>query len=116
MERDNLTTLLSDSGEASTACRDALLDGADLIMWNGWAPADRILPAYERREARTIAGGVSTLGFPEALDGLRRAGVRPVQVGQVTATTPPYVFMFFLTEEPALVACVGIGRSDGIGV
>jgi len=114
MDRDGLAQVLTNAGHAATACRSALQDGAELILWQGVVPADRMVLAYERREARALADGVPTLGFPEALDRLRRAGHQELQLGQVTAVDPPYLFMIFLTGDPtALVACVGIDQQVG---
>jgi hypothetical protein len=111
MDQDHLTSLLSHSNDAGSACRDALLDGAELILWHGSAPADRMLAAYRRRHARTVADAVESIGFPEALENLGRAGTRELNLGQVTVADPAYVYMVFMSEDPpALVACVGIAR------
>jgi hypothetical protein len=114
MDRDGLARMLTDAGHAATACRSALQEGADLILWQGVVPADRMVSAYERRQARALADGVPTLGFPEALNRLRHAGRQELQLGQVTMADPPYLFMIFLTGDPiALVACVGIDQHVG---
>lgn len=111
MQRDELTHLLDGGGNASQACRTALLSGADLTLWDDAAPAARIVPAYERRHARTISTGAKTLGFPEALTALRGAGGRAIRLGKVTSADPPYVFMVFLAAEPAsVIACFGAER------
>ncbi len=112
MDQEHLIQLLNHSNEAGSTCRDALLDGAELILWRGSAPADRMLAAYRRRHARTVADAVGSIGFTEALDDLSRAGTRELSLGQVTATDPAYVYMIFMTAEPAtLVACVGIAKA-----
>ena len=109
MDRDDLAHLLTDTSYASAACRHALLDGANFILWTGSNAADRMLPAYERRGARAVATGVPTLGLTEALDGLRRAGTDPIQLGQVNVASPPYTFMIFLSGEPmSVIACFGV--------
>jgi hypothetical protein len=111
MDQESLTQLLNHSTAAGEACRDALLDGADLILWHGAAPADRMLAAYRRRHARTVTDAVESIGFTEALDDLRRAGTTELNLGQVTAIDPAYVYMIFMTDDPpALVACLGIAR------
>jgi hypothetical protein len=111
MQRDELAHLLDGGGNASQACRTALLGGADLTLWDDAAPAARMVPAYERRHAQTISAGAETLGFPEALTALRDAGARPVRLGRVTSADTPYVFMIFLAAEPAsVVACFGAER------
>jgi hypothetical protein len=111
MDQESLTQLLNHSNEAGEACRDALLDGADLILWHGAAPADRMLAAYRRRHARTVADAVESIGFSEALSDLQRAGTSQLSLGQVTANDPAYVYMIFMSNDPpSLVACVGIAR------
>jgi hypothetical protein len=113
MDQERLTQLLDRSSTAGSACREALLRGAELILWNGSAPADRMLAAYRRRHARAVAENVESIGFAEALDGLRSAGTRQLKIGQVTVADNAYVYMVFLTVEPSeLVACVGIARSE----
>jgi hypothetical protein len=114
MERDQLAQLLDESDYASTACRHALLEGAAFIVWDGCTPADRMVPAYERREARAVAEGVATLGFSGALAALRGVGSQLVRLAQVTIAHPPYVFMIFLAGSPsAVVACLGIDQNVG---
>jgi hypothetical protein len=111
MDRQRLTQLLNHTNEAGSACRDALLDGAELMLWRGSAPADRMLAAYRRRHAQTIADAIESIGFTEALDHLSLAGTRELSLGQVTRTDPEYVYMFFTTADPpTLVACLGIAR------
>jgi hypothetical protein len=111
VNRDDLAELLLGEGAAATACSSALQDGAELILWQGTAPADRMLAAYRRRHQRALADAAPTVGFPEALERLGRAGADSVRLGQVTANDPDYLYMVFLTEDPpALVACVGIAR------
>ncbi len=114
MDQERLTQLLNHSNEAGSACRDALLDGAELILWEGSAPADRMLAAYRRRHAQTVADAVESIGFADALEDLQRAGTCELNLGQVTATDPAYVYMVFMSADPpALVACLGIARDRG---
>ena len=111
MERDRLTQLLDGPGDAVRACRTALIDGAELTSWGDPAPASRMLPAYERRHAQSIASGATTVGFDEALSGLRHAGAQSVSLCQVTVSQPPSVFMVFLGGEPVtVIACFGVQR------
>ena len=82
-------------------------------MWDGAVPASRILPAYERRAVRTVAEGIPTLGFADAVASLRRMGTQPVRLGQVTVADPPYLFMLFLSDDAStVVACLGIDQKD----
>ena len=111
VNRDVLAKLLVGEGAAATACSSALQDGAELILWEGAAPADRMLAAYRRRHQRALADAAPTVGFPEALERLGRAGADSLCLGQVSANNPDYVYMIFMTDNPpALVACVGIAR------
>jgi hypothetical protein len=71
-----------------------------------------MLAAYRRRHTRAVADAVESIGFSEALDDLRRAGTLELNLGQVTAADPAYVYMVFMTADPpALVACLGIARN-----
>jgi hypothetical protein len=119
VERNELAQLLDTPTYAWGACRHALLDGAAYTVWEGSVPASRLLPAYERRAMRTVADGIPTIGFADAVASLRRIGNQPVWLGQVTVADPPYLFMLFLTDEAsAVVACLGIdqaGRADQAG-
>jgi hypothetical protein len=109
VERNQLAELLEGPGYASSACRHALLDGARFLLWDGLMPADRMVPAYERKEALAAAEGTATLGFPEALVALRAAGSQKLRLGQVTLADPPYKFMVFLSDDPdTVVACLGV--------
>jgi hypothetical protein len=113
VERNQLAQMLDASGNASGACRDAVLGGAGFIVWDGTVPASRLLPAYERREVRTVAEGTPTIGFAEAVASLRRLGTEPVRLGQVTVADPPYVFMvFFGGDASTVVACLGIDQKQ----
>jgi hypothetical protein len=113
MERDRLTQLLDGAGDAVRACRSALLHGAELTAWGDPAPASRMLPAYERRQAQSIASGAATVGFAEALRGLRDAGTQAVSLCQVTVAQPPSVFMVFLAGDPVtVIACYGVQPSS----
>ncbi len=109
VERNRLAELLDGPGYANNACRHALLDGARFLLWDGRTPADRMVPAYERKEALAAAQGTATLGFSEALVALRAAGSRQLRLGQVTVANPPYKFMVFLSDDSdAVVACLGV--------
>jgi hypothetical protein len=112
MDQQSLTQLLDGTSEAGSACRSALLDGADLILWQGTAPADRMLAAYRRRQAQAVNDAVDSVGFDQALDDLRRAGTNQLNLGQVTAADPAYTYMVFMTyDPPTLIACLGIARA-----
>lgn len=117
MDRDRLAQLLDTPAYATSACRHALLDGAEFTVWEGSVPASSMVPAYERRERHTEAAGIPTVGFPAAIANLREMGTRRVQVGQVKVTNPPYVFMVFLDEDStAVVACVGVDQQRESGL
>ena len=109
MERSQLAELLDGPGYASSACRHALLEGAAFLIWQGSAAADRMVPAYERRQRRAAADGTATLGFPEALNALRAKGTQQVRLGQVTLPDHTYRFMLFLDADlDEVVACLGV--------
>jgi hypothetical protein len=109
VERNQLAELLDGPDYASSACRHALLDGAAFLLWQGSAAADRMVPAYERRQRRAVADGTATLGFPEGLDALRAVGNQQLRLGQVTLLDHTYRFMlFFDAKLDAVVACIGV--------
>ena len=114
MDRQNLAALLEGPGYAEIACRQALLDGARFVVWDGSGRADLMVEAYERKQASALAAGTSTLGFAEALAALRSAGAQRLRLGNITLAVPPYRFTVFLAMDPeAVVACLGIeGRDD----
>jgi hypothetical protein len=109
MERDQLVELLDGPGDAGSACRHALIDGAAFLVWQGSAAADRMVPAYERRLRRAAAEGMATIGFQEALVALRAVGRQQLRLGQVALLDNTYRFMLFLAADlSAVVACLGI--------
>ena len=109
VERTRLAELLDSPDYASSACRHALLDGARFVVWESSGPADRMVPAYERREALAAAAGTSTLGFSKALVALRAAGSQHLRLGTVTRAQPSYRFTVFLAVDPEVViACLGV--------
>jgi hypothetical protein len=115
MERDALANLLdhTSSTATATACRTALLAGAELRIWGGGAPADQMLPAYQRRQVATASAGTATIGFPEALAALRHAGSQRVHLAQVTTTEPEYLYLVFLAGEPmTVIACIRIDKDN----
>jgi hypothetical protein len=111
MNQERIAQLLDGGTGAASACRAALIDGANLILWQSSAPADRMLAAYRRRHAQVLADAVDSIGFTEALDDLQRAGTRELCLGQVTVAHPAYIYMLFLTNDPPkLIACLGVAR------
>jgi hypothetical protein len=109
VERNQLAELLDGPGLAGSACRHALLNGAAFLIWDGSAAADRMIPAYERRQRRAAAEGKATLGFPEALVALTAMGKEQLRLGQVTLLDHTYRFTLFLAADlHAVVACLGI--------
>jgi hypothetical protein len=112
MNQVRITQLLRNGSQAAAACRAALIDGAELILWQGSAPADRMLAAYRRRHALVMADAIDSIGFTEALDDLQRAGIRELHLGQVTVAFPSYVYtLFLINDPPELVACLGVART-----
>lgn len=109
MERNQLAELLDGPDYAFNACRHALLGGATFLVWEGSTAADRMVPAFERRQQRAAADGTATLGFPEGLAALRAMGTQPLRLGQVTLLDHTYRFMLFLDADlDTVVACIGV--------
>jgi hypothetical protein len=114
MERDALMALLAHAVATPTtaACRTALLSGADLALWGGGAPANQMLPTYQRRQIATTSAGAATTGFPEALAALRQAGSERVHIAQVTTFERACRYLVSLSGEPMTVIA-GIGIDEG---
>lgn len=114
MDRTRLAELLDEDGAAFARCREAVLSGAPFSVSESSQPAAQFEEIYVVREAHTRAIGLPTLGFVEALRGLRAYGDRPVHVGAVDVADPPYHFVFFLGEDlTAVVACIGVDQHKG---
>lgn len=112
MERDQLVRLLDNRGEAFIACREALASGARFWVSGVDQPVSALVRTYARRDSRTRAAGVPTLGFSAAVDALRNWGEQMIRIGAVDAEDPPYHFQVFLDQAlTAVMACLGVEQS-----
>lgn len=114
MDRTRLAELLDEDGTAFARCREAVLSGARYSVSESSQPAAQFEEIYRGRDAHTRSIGLPTVGFADALRGLRAHGDRLVHVGAVDAADPPYHFVFFLDEDlTAVVACLGVDKHEG---
>jgi hypothetical protein len=114
VDRTRLAELLDKDGAAFARCREAVLSGAPFSVSESSQPAAQFEEIYAGREAHTRSIGLPTVGFADALRGLRAHGDRPVHVGGVDVADPPYHFVFFLDEElTTAVGCIGVDQHKG---
>ena len=111
MNRDALTAALERAGDAYVAARAALLHGDTFEVYDSLVPVEELRDIYRRREQHTLAEGLPTLGFSDAVDDLNRTAQPALRLGQISGTTPPRHFQLFLTPDAAeVVACLAVGR------
>lgn len=109
MERVQLISLLTDRDGAFEACRVAVERGASFDVFDGSLPASHFAEIYRGRQIHTRERGIPTVGFAEAVEVLYALRERPLRVGRVRLSDPPYYFQLFLSaDESAVVACIGV--------
>lgn len=78
------------------------------------APASRLVETCAGRGAHHRAAGIPTVGFAAAVQALHAYGERPVRIGSVKVTDPPYHYQLFLTHDlTAVVAVLGVDQHLG---
>ncbi|MEU8801275.1 hypothetical protein [Spirillospora sp. NPDC048819] len=111
MERETLAALLVGDQDAYSACREALLTGAEPSASSGLVPVSDLIATYAAREAITRENGIPTLGFAVALRSLRTCELEEVLLWWVTQLEPAYLFLLFLSaDEARVVACIGVSQ------
>jgi hypothetical protein len=111
MERETLVALLDRDGDADKACRNALLEGADLRTSENPVPVSELIGTYTVREAITRETGIPTLGYPDALHSLRGCDLEEVLLWGVTQIDPPYYFQLFMSADAErVIACIGVSQ------
>lgn len=109
MTRDELLSALVDDVPAHRACRQALLQGAEFVVWDDGIRASHLESIYRRRERHTRKTGQPTIGLREAVERLRDCGTELLRLGNVTVKDPPYAFMLFLAlDQPRVIGCTGV--------
>ncbi|MFC6373992.1 hypothetical protein [Nonomuraea thailandensis] len=111
MDRTTLAKLLERGGEAESACREAVLAGADFTISDGETPVGDLRSIYARREEHIRALGIPSVGFAEAVRNLEACELDRVLLGGVMCTRPPYWFAVFLSPDRSrVVACLGVSQ------
>ena len=114
MTRDELLGALVDDAPAHRACRQALLQGAEFVVWEDGIPASHLESIYRRRERHARATGRRMVGLRETVERLRECGPQLVRLGKVTVNDPPGAFMLFLAlDRPHMIGCTEVGRGGG---
>ncbi|WCN80909.1 hypothetical protein [Micromonospora sp. LH3U1] len=109
--RNELLDALVDDVPAHRACRQALLQGAEFVVWDDGIPASRLEPIYRRRDRHAQRTGQRTIGLREAVEQLRECGNELVRLGKVTVQDPPCAFILFLAfDRPHVIGCTGVER------
>ncbi|MET7420888.1 hypothetical protein [Dactylosporangium sp. NPDC005555] len=95
MDRDHLVRLLDRDGEAFAACRDAVLLGADVRVWDEDTQVSALVEIYAWRLRLIQRRGTPEVGFAEAVQALRACSDEFVRIGAVDVQHPPYHFQLF---------------------
>ncbi|MFF3538864.1 hypothetical protein ACFYXP_33695 [Streptomyces sp. NPDC002466] len=108
MTRDDLIAMLREQTPACGPARNALIAGADFVVWDGLVPANRHAGVFRTRMRRSLKRGRTVDGLANSVDILRRAGEEPLRTGSIDAVDRSFWFMIFLNSTAtAVVACFG---------
>ncbi|MFG2165569.1 hypothetical protein [Micromonospora chersina] len=114
MTRDELLSALADDVPAHRACRQALLQGAEFVVWEDGIPASHLESIYRRRKRHAQITGRRTVALRETVERLRKCGPQLVRLGKVTVNEPPGAFMLFLAfDRPHVIGCTEVERGGG---
>ncbi|MFB7849051.1 MULTISPECIES: hypothetical protein [unclassified Streptomyces] len=108
MTRDDLIAMLREQTPACGPARNALIAGADFVVWDGLVPANRHAGVFRTRMRRSLKRGRTVDGLADSVDILRRAGEEPLRTGSIDAVDRSFWFTIFLNSTAtAVVACFG---------
>ncbi|MDX3130889.1 hypothetical protein PV367_14060 [Streptomyces europaeiscabiei] len=108
MTRDDLIAMLREQTPACGPARDALIAGADFVVWDGLVPANRHAGVFRRRMHNSLKRGRTVEGAAESVDILLRAGEEPLLTGSIDAVDRSSWFTIFLNSTATVVvACCG---------
>ncbi|MBL1110145.1 hypothetical protein JK361_37240 [Streptomyces sp. 5-8] len=111
MTRDDLITMLRDQTSACGPARNALIAGADFVVWDGLVPANRHAGVFRRRMHHSLKRGHTIGGLAESVGLLVRAGEEPLRTGSIDTVDRSSWFIIFLNSTAtAVVACCGARR------
>ncbi|GGV67529.1 hypothetical protein GCM10010277_76280 [Streptomyces longisporoflavus] len=106
--RDDLVALLREQTPACGPAREALIAGADFVVWDGLVPANRHAGVFRRRMHHSLKRGHTVGGLAESVDILLRAGEEPLRTGSISAADRSSWFLVFLNSTATVVmACCG---------
>ncbi|MBB5931853.1 hypothetical protein [Streptomyces echinatus] len=112
MTRDDLIAMLGEQTPACGPARNALIAGADFVVWDGLVPANRHAGVFRGRMHRSLKRGRTIYGLAESVDILLRAGEEPLRTGSIDAVDKSSWFTIFLNSmATAVVACCGGRRA-----
>ncbi|WAZ26703.1 hypothetical protein STRCI_008319 [Streptomyces cinnabarinus] len=108
MTRDDLIAMLGEQTPACGPARDALIVGADFVVWDGLVPANRHAGVFRRRMHHSLKRGHTIDGLADSVDILLRAGQEPLRTGSIeTADRSSWFLIFLNSTATAVVACCG---------
>ncbi|MFF7331904.1 hypothetical protein [Streptomyces sp. NPDC008150] len=108
MTRDDLIALLREQTPACGPARDALVAGADFVVWDGLVPASRHAGVFRGRMRHSSKRGHTINGLAESVAILRRAREAPLRIGSIDALDRSSWFTIFLNSTATeVVACCG---------
>ncbi|MFJ9737190.1 hypothetical protein [Streptomyces sp. NPDC101166] len=115
MTRDDLIAMLREQTPACGPAHDALIAGADVVVWDGLVPADRHAGVLRRRMRHSLKRGHTIDGLAGSVDVLLQAGEEPLGTGFIDAVDRSSWFMIFLNSTAtAVVACCGGRRPTAV--
>ncbi|GAA2348318.1 hypothetical protein OKJ48_21050 [Streptomyces kunmingensis] len=95
--------------------RNALIAGADFVVWDGLVPASRHAGVFRGRMQHSLKRGHTIDGLGDSVDLLKLAGEEPLRTGSIDAVDRSSWFTIFLNSTAAaVVACCGGRRPTTI--
>ncbi|MBA9050762.1 MULTISPECIES: hypothetical protein [Streptomyces] len=108
MTRNDLIAMLREQTPACGPARDALVAGADFVVWDSLVPANRYAGVFRGRMLHSSKRGHTIDGLADSVDLLKRAGEGPLRTGSIDAVDGSSWFTIFLNSTAtAVVACCG---------
>ncbi|MGW2620756.1 hypothetical protein [Streptomyces sp. NPDC001500] len=106
MTRDDLIAMLREQTPACGPARNALIAGADFVVWAGLVPANRHARVFRIRMRHSLKRGHVIDGLADSVDVLLRRGEEPLRTGSIDTVDRSSWFTIFLNSTAtAVVAC-----------
>ena len=116
MDRERLLAALDDASEASEAaalCRQALLEGAELVILPGRVQTTALRDIYRSRAEHLREHAVAAIGADDAADRLDRTGHPALGIASVDGGPGSHFFqLFFDPAGEEIVACLAVPDRD----